>query len=91
MNRVSTATTVPGPCGLEDHMIMLCERCCAPIDESEPVVRLAHINGARPDGSVVWIHSFLHTTACTVPRPAPHQRPDVGAWDRSRGIRGFGG
>ena len=55
-------------------MIMLCERCCAPIDDREPVVRLAHIDSAQPDGSV------------SPPRTAPHDRPDTGAWDPTRGI-----
>jgi len=67
-------------------MIMLCERCCAPIDVAEPVLRLAHIDTAHPDGSISWVHSFVHTTPCTAPRPAPHERPDTGAWDPTRGI-----
>ena len=67
-------------------MIMLCERCCGPIDDGEPVVRLAHIDSAQPDGSVSWVHSYLHTTLCAPPRNAPHDRPDTGAWDPTRGI-----
>jgi hypothetical protein len=67
-------------------MIMLCERCYAPIDAGEPVVRLAHIDHARRDGSISWVHSFLHTTPCPGPQPAPHERPNTGAWNPARGI-----
>lgn len=77
--------TAPLP-GLEIPMIMLCERCFSVIDESESVVRLAHIDSAHDDGSVSWVHSYLHANACPAPRPAPHQRPDTGTWDASRGI-----
>jgi hypothetical protein len=28
----------------------------------------------------------VHTTACVTPRPAPHERPNTGAWDPERGI-----
>jgi len=69
-------------------MIMLCERCYAQIAESEPVLRLAHIDHARPDGSIVWNHVYVHTTPCGAPRPAAHQRPDTGAWNPARGIAG---
>jgi hypothetical protein len=67
-------------------MIMLCERCCAPITDREPVVRYAHIDRARPDGSIAWIHSYVHTARCVAPRPAPHDRPDTGGWDATRSI-----
>ena len=67
-------------------MIMLCERCCAPIDAGEPVVRLAHIDHAHRDGDISWVYSYLHTAACDEPRPAPHERPNTGAWDPARGI-----
>ena len=67
-------------------MIMLCERCCVPIADGEPVVRYAHIDRAHPDGSITWIHSYVHTTGCALPRPAAHQRPDTGEWDASRSI-----
>ena len=67
-------------------MIMLCERCFAPIDDGEPVVRLAHIDTAHQDGTISWVHSYLHTTRCPAPRPALHERPDPGAWDPARGI-----
>jgi hypothetical protein len=67
-------------------MIMLCERCFAPIDQGESVVRLAHIDTAHPDGNISWVHSYLHATPCTAPRPAPRTRPNPGAWDPTRGI-----
>ncbi len=67
-------------------MIMLCERCCTPIAEGEPVVRYAHIDRAHRDGSIDWIHSFVHTTGCTAPRTPAHERPDTGEWDPTRGI-----
>ncbi len=67
-------------------MTMLCERCYAPIAGGEPVLRLAHIDAAQPDGSISWVHSYVHTTACLAPQPAPHERPDTGTWDPSRGI-----
>ncbi len=67
-------------------MIMLCERCYAPIDETESVLRLAHIDAAHPDGSVTWVHSYLHTDRCATPLPARHARPDTGGWNPARGI-----
>jgi hypothetical protein len=67
-------------------MIMICERCCVPIADGEPVVRYAHIDHALPDGSIAWTHSYVHTGGCTLPRPAPHRRPDTGEWDGSRSI-----
>jgi len=70
----------------DDEMTMLCERCCVPIADGEPVVRYAHIDRAHPDGSISWIHSYVHTTGCALPRPAAHQRPDTGEWDGSRSI-----
>lgn len=70
-------------------MIMLCERCCAPIGEGEPVLRLAHIAEALPDGSIRWTHSYVHTTGCVAERVADHERPDHGAWDPARGIGGL--
>jgi hypothetical protein len=70
-------------------MIMLCERCCAPIGDDEPMLRLAHIDDALLDGSIRWVHSYVHTTPCVAERVAPHERPDTGAWDPARGIGGF--
>lgn len=67
-------------------MIMLCERCCAPIVAGETMVRYAHIDQAHPDGNISWLHTYLHTAACTAPRVADHDRPDQGGWDASRGI-----
>lgn len=69
-------------------MIMICERCCAPIADGEALVRFAHIDRAHPDGSISWLHTYVHTAACIRPRPAPHERPDQGTWDASRGIGG---
>ena len=70
----------------DDEMIMLCERCCAPIGAGESLVRYAHIDRALPDGSIMWIYAYVHTAACAPPRPAPHERPDQGGWDAARGI-----
>lgn len=70
-------------------MIMLCERCCAPIGEGDSLVRLARIDRAHADGSVTWVHAHFHLEPCAPPRPAPHERPDTGAWDAARGIGGF--
>jgi hypothetical protein len=70
-------------------VIKLCERCYAPIEEGESLVRLAHIERAHADGSVTWAYAYVHLTACATPRPAPHERPDTGSWDAARGIRGF--
>jgi hypothetical protein len=67
-------------------MILLCERCFAPIADGEPVVRLAHIDAARPDGSIAWVYSYLHTTPCIAPYPVMPERPDTGAWNPARGI-----
>lgn len=69
-------------------MIMICERCFAEIGDSEPMVRLAHIDEAHPDGSITWVHTFLHgnAKACTPPQVADHERPDTGTWDATRGI-----
>ena len=69
-------------------MIMICERCCAPIADGEALVRFAHIDQALPDGSITWLHTYVHTAVCVVPRSAPHERPDQGEWDRSRGVGG---
>ena len=68
-------------------MIKLCERCFAPVAAEEKFVRLAHIDGAGPDGTVQWVHTYVHTSGCTPPQVPAHQRPDPGAWDASRGIR----
>jgi hypothetical protein len=69
-------------------MIMLCERCYAPIDEGESVLRLAHIGEAHSDGNITWVHAYVHTAPCTAPRLAEHERPDTGSWDPARGIGG---
>lgn len=67
-------------------MIMLCERCCAPIGDGEAMVRYAHIERANPDGSITWIHTYVHTGTCLSPQSPEHERPDQGEWDASRGI-----
>ena len=55
----------------DDEMTMLCERCCVPIADGEPVVRYAHIDRAHPDGSITWNHSYVHTAGCALPQNAP--------------------
>jgi hypothetical protein len=70
-------------------MIMVCERCCAPIAEGESLVRLAHIDRAHADGSVSWVHAYVHLDVCVAPRPAQHERPDTSGWDAARGIGGY--
>lgn len=67
-------------------MIMVCERCCSPIVDGESMVRFAHIDQAHPDGSITWMHTYVHAAACTAPPAARHERPDRGGWDPSRGI-----
>lgn len=67
-------------------MIMLCERCYAPINDGESVLRLAHIDHADDAGNVTWVHTYVHVSGCVPPRPADHERPDKGDWDASRGI-----
>lgn len=67
-------------------MIMLCERCLTPIDDGEGFVPFAHLDGADLGGNLTWVHSFVHTAGCVLPRFAPHERPDTGAWDPARGI-----
>jgi len=67
-------------------MIMICERCYAPVGNDEPVLRLAHIAHARADGDVQWRHSYVHTGTCAAPRTAPHRRPDPGEWNASRSV-----
>lgn len=70
-------------------MILICERCYGPIDESESMVRLAHIDQAHPDGSITWAYAYVHLSACATARPAVHERPDTGSWDAARGIGGY--
>ncbi|WP_214366954.1 hypothetical protein [Pseudonocardia sp. H11422] len=67
-------------------MIMLCERCFAPIGDHENYVRLAHLDQARPDGTIDWIHTYVHTTACVdvAPLRSPDEDPDTGSWDATR-------
>lgn len=70
-------------------MIKICERCFGPIGEGESMVRLAHIDQAHRDGSVSWVHAYVHVSACAAPRPAAHEPPDIGSWDTARGIGGY--
>lgn len=67
-------------------MIMLCERCFAVIGDGEPVLRLAHIDHSDVEGTVTWVHTYVHTASCSPPQPAAHELPDTGAWDPARGI-----
>ncbi len=67
-------------------MIMLCERCLAPIDDGEAFVRFGYVGSAEFSGDITSIYTYVHTTACVLPRVAPHERPDTGAWDPARGI-----
>jgi hypothetical protein len=75
-------TSEPG----RTNTIMLCDRCCTPIDDNEPVIRRAHNHHCDPDGTPRWVHSYLHRDGCVMPRPAPHQGPATGDWDAQRGI-----
>jgi hypothetical protein len=71
-------------------MILICERCYAPIDaQHEEHVTYAHLDRALPDGTVLWVHSAVHTAPCgqDARRRSPGERPDAGEWDASR--RGF--
>ncbi|ANY09247.1 hypothetical protein [Pseudonocardia sp. HH130630-07] len=46
-------------------MILLCERCYAPIDPAlERHYRLAHIDHADTAGTVVWRDAVVHSDAC---------------------------
>ena len=63
-------------------MIMLCERCFAPIGDDEPVVRLF----GPADGGIRWGYRYQHlggSSRCVPPRLAPHGRS---ASDRKQGI-----
>jgi hypothetical protein len=71
-------------------MILICERCYAPIDvQHEEHVTYAHIDRALRDGSVLWVRSAVHAAPCgqDARRRSPGERPDAGEWDASR--RGF--
>lgn len=68
-------------------MTLICERCYGPIAaEHEEYVTYAHIDRALPDGTVLWVHSAVHTVACgeDARRRAPGQQADAGDWDGSR-------
>lgn len=68
-------------------MVMICERCFTPVDEDQAFVRFGHVDSADRLGNITFIYTYVHTTACVMPRLAPHERPDTGAWDPARGIR----
>ncbi|WP_300009755.1 hypothetical protein [Pseudonocardia sp.] len=70
-------------------MIMICERCFTEIGAGESMVRMAHIDRAHHDGSVDWVYAYVHVTACVSDRPAAHERPDTGSWDKARGVGGL--
>jgi len=59
-------------------MITICERCYMPISDGEPMVRFAHIHRAHADGSITWIHSYLHREVYPAPscaaRASRHRR-----------------
>jgi hypothetical protein len=55
-------------------VIMLCERCFAPIGDDEPVVRLF----GPADGGVRWGYRYQHlggSPRCVPPRLVAHARP----------------
>jgi hypothetical protein len=63
-------------------MIMLCERCFAPIADDEPVVRLF----GPADGGIRWGYQHLGgSPRCVPPRLVPHGRPEPEP-DRKQGI-----
>lgn len=70
-------------------MIVLCERCLAPVGDGESVVRYAHIDQAHHDGKITWLYTYVHIGVCVPPRAASHERPDTGAWDPGRGIGAY--
>lgn len=62
----------------------ICERCFSAIAPDEEYLRLAHVGSALPDGSIQWLDTFVHTTACvpSMPRRDPRRTvhvPSVGA------------
>lgn len=69
-------------------MIRICERCYGQVDDRSAHVRLAHIDHALPDGSIVWRHSFVHTEVCDAAGRgrSPIDVPDTGEWDSRRGL-----
>jgi hypothetical protein len=56
-------------------VIMLCERCLAPIGDDEPVVRLI----GRADGGIRWGYRYQHlggSPRCVLPRLVPQGRAE---------------
>jgi hypothetical protein len=65
-------------------MIMLCERCFAPIADDEPVVRLF----SPADGGIRWGYRYQHlggSPRCVPPRLVPNGWSESGP-DRKQGI-----
>jgi hypothetical protein len=67
--------------------LMICERCCAPIEPCEEFVTLAHFHRAWSDGFVEWLHAYVHTTVCATDvcaeRPAARRREPCGTPEAS--------
>jgi hypothetical protein len=61
----------------DENMIILCERCFAPVEEDEPMVR---------EGTAHGVYTYRHLGRCAVPRRPLHGRPNTGAWNPQRGI-----
>lgn len=57
-------------------VILLCERCCAPIDRSTEPLRLTRHRADDRGGPARWLQSAVHARSCS--------EPDVGEWDRIR-------
>lgn len=46
-------------------MILLCERCYAPVDPTtDRYYRLAHIDHSDAAGNVAWRHAVVHVDTC---------------------------
>lgn len=68
-------------------MIRICERCYSQVVDREKHMRLAHVDHALPDGSIVWRHSYVHAVCEAAGRGrSPLDRPDTGEWDRRFGV-----
>lgn len=65
----------------DENVIILCERCFAPIEDDEPMVR-----DPRPEGTAYRVHTYRHLGRCGALRRPLHRRPNTGAWDPQRGI-----
>jgi hypothetical protein len=47
--------------------LKICERCYDLITPGEEYLSLAHVHTARPDGSIIWNHAYVHTAVCVAP------------------------